>query len=307
MPFRHHAINGRVRDGLLEREPLHLGFAPGPAMVVHDRVSQRKNNGNFLLARLSLSVNASQKLVILGARPRQNVDDEPIANVLQPVHARADGGGSDEDLQIPADKRIFTRFVVPRVETDLPSIFQERIAQQPVNTLDVIGVNECLRFDVVADDRQAGARENLLQLERSAVATQGPDLIEKRRAIHRNAFFPALIPEHFLVIGHPANAERHEPLVELHAIGHRGPGVDLVVRQAGDQFDHAFAFMEIVDHRCGRHTQNVQIRVALGGKSREHRHQLPSPGYVLDGALLGIVDFIHNDEVNRFALDRART
>ena len=131
-----------------------------------------------------------------------------------------------------------------------------------------------------------------------------PDLIEKLSAIHRNSFFPALIAQHFLVIGHPANAERHQPLVELHAIGHRGAGVEFVVSQAADQLDHAFAFMEVVDHRRGRHAQNVQIRVAFGGKSRERRHQLPSLGNVLDGALLRIVDFIHNDEVNRFALDK---
>jgi hypothetical protein len=112
MPFRHHAINGRVRDGLLEREPLHLGFAPGPALIVHHGVSQRENNSNFLLARLPLAVDAAQKLVEFGARPRQNVDDEPIANVLQPVHAGADGRGGDENVQVSLDKRIFTRFIL---------------------------------------------------------------------------------------------------------------------------------------------------------------------------------------------------
>ena len=225
------------------------------------------NDGHFLLAHLPLAVDAAQELVELGARPGQDVDDQPIADVLQAVHAGADGRGGDENVQVPFDKRIFARFVFARVETDLPAVLHERITQQPVDALDVVGVDERLRLDVLADHRQAGTRENLLQPERSAVAAERPDLVEELAAIHRNSFFPALIAQHFLVIGHPANAERHQPLMELHAIGHRGAGVEFVVSQAAHQLDHALAFVEVVDHRRGRHAQDVQIRVAFGGKT----------------------------------------
>ena len=75
MPFRNHAINGCVRDGLLEREPLHLGFAPRPALTVNHCVGQRNDDGDFLLAVLALAVYTAQELIVLGARPGQDVDD----------------------------------------------------------------------------------------------------------------------------------------------------------------------------------------------------------------------------------------
>ena len=91
--------------------------------------------------------------------------------------------------------------------------------------------------------------------------------------------------------------------MELHAIGHGGASVDFGVGQATDQLDHALAFLQVVDDRRGRHAQDVQVRVALAGKGGEGRHELPSQGDVLDGALLGEMDLVHDDEVDRFALD----
>jgi hypothetical protein len=91
--------------------------------------------------------------------------------------------------------------------------------------------------------------------------------------------------------------------MQLHAIGNCGPRVDFIVGQAGDYLDHALAFLEVVDNRRGRHAEDVQVRVALGGQRRERRDELPSLGDVLDGPLLGIMDFVHNHKIDGFALD----
>ena len=86
--------------------------------------------------------------------------------------------------------------------------------------------------------------------------------------------------------------------MQLHAVGHGRPRVQLLVGQAADQLDHAAAFLEVVDHRRGRHAEDVQVRVALGRLRGQRRHQLPPLRDVLDGPLLGVVDFVHDDENN---------
>ena len=70
--------------------------------------------------------------------------------------------------------------------------------------------------------------------------------------------------------------------------------------QAGDKLDHALAFLEVVDDGRGRHAQDVQIGIAFGGEGGECRDELPPLGNVFR-ALLGIVDFVHDDEVDGFA------
>ena len=81
-------------------------------------------------------------------------------------------------------------------------------------------------------------------------------------------------------------------------------GIEFIVGNPTHKLDHALAFLEVVDHRRGRHAEDVQVRVALGGLRGQRRHQLPPLRDVLDGPLLGVVDFVHNDEVDWLALDQ---
>ena len=179
MAFRHDAVHGGVGDGLLERQALHLGFAPRPALPVHLGIGQRDDDGHFFLAHLTLAIDAAQELVVLGPGPREDVEDQPVADVLQTIHARPDGGGGNENVQVALNEGVLARFIFSRVKADLPSVLHERVAQQPVDALDVIGVDERPPLDVLADHRQAGPREDLFEPEGSAVSAQSADLNEK--------------------------------------------------------------------------------------------------------------------------------
>src|SRR5262245_49367075 len=56
--------------------------------------------------------------------------------------------------------------------------------------------------------------------------------------------------------------------------------------------------LKVVDDRRGRHAQDVQVQVALGGQAGERRHELPPLRQVLDCPLLGVVDFV-DDYIRR--------
>src|SRR5262249_24666015 len=91
MALRHHAVNRRIRYRFLERKPVHFGLTPRPALTIHHRVGQRDDDGNFRFTRLTLAVNAAQELIVFSTRPRQDVQDQAAANVLQAIHARPNG------------------------------------------------------------------------------------------------------------------------------------------------------------------------------------------------------------------------
>ena len=91
----------------------------------------------------------------------------------------------------PFMKAVQPGFVFARVEADLPSFLDQRVAQQAVDAVDVVGVNERFRLDVVEDHRQAGAGKDLLQSERAAPFAQSADFVEERAAVHFDVLFVA--------------------------------------------------------------------------------------------------------------------
>jgi len=89
MAFGHDSIYCGVCNGLLIAKPLHLGLAPGPFFAVHLSACEWDNDCD-ILPTLTLPVNATLELFEFGVRPGQDINDHPIADLLEPVHSGTD-------------------------------------------------------------------------------------------------------------------------------------------------------------------------------------------------------------------------
>src|SRR6185312_4121929 len=110
-------------------------------------VGQRKDHGD-ILSLLALPVDAAPQLLELGSGPGQDINDQAIADPLQAIDPGADGTGADQNIDITLQETVEARLVLAGVEADFPAIRHQRIPQQPVDTLNVMGVDERLAFDV---------------------------------------------------------------------------------------------------------------------------------------------------------------
>jgi hypothetical protein len=224
--------------------------------------------------------------------------------VLQTVDAGGDPAGRDEHVDGAVrvlEGREVLVVAVADAEADAEPRLLDAGAQLIDDAVDVVRVDErLLTADEVRDDRrQTDAGENLLERERGLAADLA-DLVEVGAAVDLRA--PALVELHG-VVGLPAGAEGDEALVEVHAVLHGGPGVDLVVPVALDHLDEALALLQGVDHRGAGHAEDAELGALLGRLEHERLDQALALAHVRDVALLREVDLVDDDEVDDRAFE----
>jgi hypothetical protein len=170
------------------------------------------------------------------------------------------------------------------------------------HAVDVVGVDQGLlaRGQMLQDRRRAQPGEDLFQIEHAAAA-HSADLVERRLAVD-------LLLEDIelnLVVGLPPRSERHQALVEPHAVLDGGPRVEVVVAMARDHLDEALSLLQGVDDRCPTHAEHAEVRALLPGLEDEALHEpfaLRHLGPSL--ALFRVVDLVHDDEVDDVAIQK---
>src|SRR5262249_54650863 len=147
-------------------------------------VGQGKDHGHFL-PPLALAIDATLELLELSGGPGQVVDDKPVADALEAIDAVTDRAGANQDIAVTFPKAIEPRSVLTGEEAHCPGMLRDRIAQQAVDSLNIVGVDERLRFDLGADNGQPGAGEDLLQRERRSFGAERAYLVEELATVHR--------------------------------------------------------------------------------------------------------------------------
>ena len=251
-----------------------------------------------LAEQTALTPKASDDLLVLGARPRQTQEHQPVADVLESVQAGAHRTRGEENVHPPLEEVIEPVLVRAGIETNTePHHSFEELAGGSDHAIHVVRIDQRALAERFPRRLQLGRKEHLLQGQH--LALRGPQIIQQIVANHRKFDSP-----HFLLVRRAvAEAVQHQGTVDGQGVVERWLRIEFLELYAPRGFQQLLGFKEVVDHGGGAHRQDAHVRIPLGGVCNE-ADQGHSP---LAGAFVPLLHELHFVEHDKVELARKET